>query len=309
MKVLKVRLLTLTAAFSVWVSLAYAQAPETGGGTTDASVPAATQVPHAPHVLPEEKSWRFGVGLGYGARSNPLIQSESIPVVVDLDIAWFGERWFFDNFDLGFSLVDHARFTVNAVARVNSDRAFFGKTNTRYVNFALTQGGAAVPIASAPGAGSEDSPSLELKVPKRDYAVEAGLEMLLDGEWGQSTLRAFHDVSGTHRGYEVSADYSYRFTRGRFSLAPSVGVAYKSARLSDYYWGVHADEVRRTLLGYEADAGIGWEAGLRASYYLTKRLRLAVSANYERLHHSVADSPIVERPYVFGYFGGLAWQF
>jgi MipA family protein len=307
MKVLKVRLLTLTAALSAWVSLAYAQPPETGGGATDTSVPAATQVPHAPNVLPEEKSWRFGVGLGYGARSNPLIQSESIPVVVDLDIAWFGERWFFDNFDLGFSLVDHARFTVNAVARVNSDRAFFGKTNTRYVNFALTQGGTAVPIDAAPG--SEDSPSLELKVPKRDYAVEAGLEMLLDGEWGQSTLRAFHDVSGTHRGYEVSADYSYRFTRGRFSLAPSVGVAYKSARLSDYYWGVHSDEVRRTLFEYEADAGIGWEAGVRTSYYLTKRLRLAVSANYERLHHSVADSPIVERPYVFGYFGGLAWQF
>jgi MipA family protein len=307
MMVLKVRHLTLTAALCTWVSLAFAEAPETGGGAIDASVPAATQVPHAPHVLPEEKSWRFGVGLGYGARSNPLIQSESIPVVVDLDIAWFGERWFFDNFDLGFSLFDHARFTVNAVARVNSDRAFFGKTNTRYVNFALTQGGAALPIATPPG--TEDSPSLELKVPKRDYAVEAGLEMLLDGEWGQSTLRAFHDVSGTHRGYEVSADYSYRFTRGRFSLAPSVGVAYKSARLSNYYWGVHADEVRRTLLGFEADAGIGWEAGLRTSYYLTKRLRLAVSANYERLHHSVADSPIVERPYVFGYFGGLAWQF
>ena len=60
-------------------------------------------------------------------------------------------------------------------------------------------------------------------MPKRDYAVELGLEMLLDGEWGQSTLRAVHDVSGTHRGYEISADYSYRFTHGRFSIAPSVG--------------------------------------------------------------------------------------
>ena len=71
-------------------------------------------------------------------RTNPLIQSEDIPVIVDLDIAWFGERWFFDNFDLGFALIDNARFTTNIVARVNSDRAFFGKTNTRYVNFALT---------------------------------------------------------------------------------------------------------------------------------------------------------------------------
>lgn len=261
----------------------------------------------APHALPEEKSWRFGVALGYGQRSNPLIQSEDIPVVVDLDIAWFGERWFFDNFDLGFELFDHSRFTTNIVARVNSDRAFFGKTNTRYVNFALTSGGGSVPIPAAPGT-SFVAP-VELKVPKRDYAVELGFEMLMDGEWGQASLHAFHDVSGTHEGFEVSADYAYRFTRGRFSIAPSVGVAYKSAALSDYYWGVHADELSPTLFGYEVDAGIGWEAGLKTSYYLTKNARLAISANYERLQDSVADSPIVERPYVLGYFAGLAWQF
>lgn len=303
----KARLFAIIAAFSAWTPLAHAQTAATGGEAAEATVPAATQVPHAPHALPDEKSWRFGVGLGYGERSNPLIQSEDIPVVLDLDIAWFGERWFFDNFDLGYSLFDHARFTTNVVARVNSDRAFFGKTNTRYVNFALTAGGAYVPLAPPPG--TQLAPTLELKVPKRDYAVEVGLEMLLDGEWGQSTLRAFHDVSGIHRGYEISADYSYRFTQGRFSIAPSVGVAYKSDKLSDYYWGIHADEIGPTLFGYEADAGISWEAGLRTSYYLTKRLRLAVSANYERLQDSVADSPIVERPYVFGYFAGMAWQF
>jgi outer membrane protein len=302
-----IRLLTATAAL-LWVAaLAQAQSGAATSVAPEATVPAATPVPNAPRALPVERSWRFGVGLGYGERSNPLIQSEDIPVIVDLDIAWFGERWFFDNFDLGFELFDHARFTTNLVARVNSDRAFFGKTNTRYVNFSLTAGGAAVPFAPPPGA--EAPTPLELKVPKRDYAVEAGLEMLLDGEWGQSTLRAFHDVSGTHRGFEISADYSYRFTRGRFSFAPSLGVAYKSASLSDYYWGIHADEVGPTLAGYEADAGVGWEAGLRASYYLTKRARLAMSANYERLHDSVADSPIVKRPYVLGYFAGLAWQF
>ena len=80
--------------------------------------------------------WRLGVALGYGQRTNPLIQSDDIPVVVDLDIAWFGERWFFDNGDLGFSLVDNPAFTTNIVARVNSDRAFFSKTNTKYINFA-----------------------------------------------------------------------------------------------------------------------------------------------------------------------------
>jgi outer membrane protein len=292
----------ITAAIWAAGGLAHAQSAD------QAAAQPATPVAHAPRSLPEEKSWRFGIGLGYGQRTNPLIQSEDIPVIVDLDIAWFGERWFFDNFDLGFELLDRARFTTNVVARVNSDRAFFGKTNTRYVNVALTAGGATVPLPATPP-GFDDTTQRELKVPKRDYAVELGLETLLDGEWGQATMRAFHDVSGIHRGYEVSADYSYRWTRGRLSVAPSVGVAYKSAALSDYYWGVHADEVRPTLLGYRARAGLGWEAGLRTSYFLSKRTRLAVAANYERLQRSIARSPLVERPYVLGYFAGVAWQF
>jgi outer membrane protein len=234
-------------------------------------------------------------------------------VVVDLDIAWFGERWFFDNFDLGFALVDNSHYTANVVARLNSDRAFFGKTNTRYVNFTITSGGEQVPIAAPPGPpGSPDQGIVEpiqLKVPDRDYAVELGLEMLFDGEWGHATLRAFHDVSNTHEGYEISADYSYRWVRGRFTIAPTVGVAYKSAELSDYYWGVHADEVLPTLQGYQVDGGIGWEAGLRTSYYITKSMRVAVSANYEQLTHNIALSPLVAEPYVIGYFAGLAWQF
>ena len=111
--------------------LAHAQSDSAGTTSAQTTAQPATPVANVPHPLPAEKSWRFGVGLGYGQRTNPLIQSEDIPVVVDLDIAWFGERWFFDNFDLGFALVDNSRFTTNVVARLNSDRAFFGKTNTR----------------------------------------------------------------------------------------------------------------------------------------------------------------------------------
>ena len=47
--------------------------------------------------------------------------------------------------------------------------------------------------------------------------------MLMDGEWGKAALRAFHDVSGTHHGYELSADYGYRWVRGRWSIVAHRG--------------------------------------------------------------------------------------
>ena len=72
---------------------------------------------------------------------------------------------------------------------------------------------------------------------------------------------------------------------------------------------MHEDEDSATLQSYEAKGGLGWLGGLRASYYLNKSLRLAVSANYERLQHGIAISPLVEQNHVFGYFAGLGWQF
>jgi outer membrane protein len=292
------------------VILGISQIAPVRGDENDASgvttvTPAQTLPQNAP---PPEKSWRFGLAVGYGERTNPLIQSDNIPVFVDVDLAWFGKRWFFDNGDVGFELFDSQRSTTNLVARVNSDRTFFSKTNTRGVTFAYTSGGVPAPV-SDPLTGQPLVDPVELTVPKRDYAIELGLETLLDGEWGQATFHAFRDVSGTHDGFEVSADYSYRFTRGRLSFAPSAGVSYKSARLSDYYWGVHKEESSFLLPQYAVKGGLGWEAGLRANYYVTKKTRLAVSANYERLQHDIAQSPLVEQDYVFGYFAGVSWQF
>lgn len=307
---MSLRALAGVAGCLVMMPLAQAQDGPAAAGSADTTIQATGPVPATSRPLPEEKNWRLGVGLGYGLRTNPLIQSDDIPVIVDIDVAWFGKRWFFDNGDLGFALLDNRLLTANMVARVNSDRAFFSKTNTRFVTFALANSGVAVPIVDSVTGEVITSPQpTPLEVPNRDYAVELGFEVLLGGEWGEATLHGFHDASGTHDGYELAADYSYRFTRGRWSVSPSVGVAYKSDNLSDYYWGVHSDEAARTLREYHAGGGFNWEAGLRANYYLTKSLRAALSANYERLHDSVADSPIVERPYVFGYFAGVAWQF
>ena len=119
--------------------------------------------------------------MGYGVRTNPLVQSDDIPIDVDLDIAWFGEHFFFDNGDLGLTFADNHSVTTSLDRRFNSDRVFFGKTNTRFVNVDL--------------AGEPLAETTEFTVPDRDYAIELGLELLVDGLWGHLQMTAFHDVS------------------------------------------------------------------------------------------------------------------
>jgi outer membrane protein len=239
--------------------------------------------------------WRIGVALGYGEYSNPLILSEPKTVLVDVDIAWFGKRWFFDNGDLGFTLTDRSAGTLNLVTRVNSDRVFFTRTNTQFVTL-------------APDGGELPEPVL-LEVPDRDYAIELGFEWLTDGRWGRLMVAGFHDVSGTHDGFSVDAEFAYPWYGARWTVEPMMMLRYKSAALNDYYWGVRPAEASSALPAYEAGSGFNWQLGARASYYLSSHLRLAASVNYERLNDSAADSPLVREPEVMAFFAGLAYQF
>jgi outer membrane protein len=243
----------------------------------------------------EESRWRLGAAFGYGERSNPLVQSDDIPIYVDLDIAWFGDHLFFDNGDLGVTFADNDLLTASVVARVNSDRVFFGNTDTRFVVFDAL----GLPLSEA----------VEFQPPDRDYAIELGAELLTDGPWGALQLTAFHDVSGTHKGYELYADYSYGWRKQRFYIEPAIGASYKSAKLNNYYWGVTPEEAGVVVLPYEAGAGVNWHARLGLGYQLTRHWSLSLVAEYERLNSEAAASPIVEDDDVLGYFAGVVYRF
>ncbi len=242
-----------------------------------------------------ESPWRLGVALGYGERSNPLLLSDDIPVVVDLDIAWFGKRFFFDNGDVGFTFADNSALTASFVGRFNSDRIFFGKTDARFVRFTI--------------AGDALAETVQLEVPDRDYAVEAGFELLSDGRWGFLQFAAHHDVSGTHDGFELDLNYGLGWRSERWYFEPSLGVSYKSEDLNNYYWGVRLNESGPALPFYEAGSGVNVRGKLVANYHFTRNWAMSLAAEYERLNDAAARSPIVEDREVVGYFAGMSYRF
>ncbi len=248
-----------------------------------------------PAFVAAESPWRLGVAMGYGERSNPLLNSDDLPIILDLDIAYFGKHFFFDNGDLGLTFADNERVTASVMARVRSDQVFFGRTNTRFIQIGPT--------------GQALETPAEVTVPDRDYAVEAGVELLSDGRWGLLQVNAFHDISGTHNGYELDLDYGIGFRAGLWYLRPSVGLSYKSAALNDYYWGVRPSEANEALPAYQAGAGINTRVRLSANYFFSRNWQLSLSAEYERLNDEAAGSPIVTDQAVLGYFAGFGYRF
>lgn len=242
----------------------------------------------------DESRWRLAAALGYGERTNPLVLSDDIPIVLDIDIAWFGERWFFDNGDLGFTMADNDLVTINAIGRFNSDRVFFGKTDSDFVTV-FGPGGVVL--------------NAEIVVPDRDYAFELGAELLADGRWGYLQAAVNGDVSGTHDGFEIYANYGYDLRRQRWLVTPSFGLSWKSANLNDYYWGVRDDEANILFPPYEAGAGLNLHARLSTSYQLNRDWAFVFVAEYERLNSEAAGSPLVAENHVVGLFAGFQYGF
>lgn len=250
----------------------------------------------APAAQAEDSPWRLGVAIGYGERSNPLVFADDVPIVLDLDIAYFGEHFFFDNGDLGVTFADNDAVTASAMLRVKSDRVFFSRTNIRFVDVGLT--------------GQPLAVTTQVVVPDRDYAIEAGIELLTDGPWGSLQINAFHDVSGTHDGFEVDVAYGTGFRLGeRWYISPGIGITYKSRALNDYYWGIRPGEGNAAVPLYEVGDGVNARARLRASYHFSKRWNLSLTAEYEQLNDETADSPIVTDQGVTGFFAGFAYRF
>ena len=250
--------------------------------------------------------WEVAVGVGYGERSNPLIQSAEVPIVVDLDVAWFGERGFFDNGDAGYTFVDNERFSLSIVGRINSDRLFFTRTDARFLSVTVRDGVVVACSPSEPGCASVQT---RLAVPERDYALEGGVELLADGPWGYLQFAVYRDVSGVHDGTELLASYTKPWRRNRFAVEATISASARNARRNDYYWGVDADEAQLLLPRYHAGSGINVGLRLSASYQLNRHWAAVAVAQRERLASTIATSPMVRDDAVTGWFTGFRYRF
>ena len=276
--------------------------------------------------------WEIATSVGYGQRSNPLVNAESIETVVNFDVAWYGNRFFFDNGDLGFNLANNKRLTINAIAQINSERAFFDKTNTQYISIGgdvVNAGDPPVtsedpvpdsptdePVgddASAPPA--EDEPEtndsdIELTIPKRDYALEGGIEAIYDlGRYGDIYSAFLQDISNTHDGNRLILSYQNTWLHKRWATQLSSGIKWQNSDLNTYYFGVNSEEANVARAEYSADSGVNYFSSMLFTYAINPRLFWGTRIAYESLSNDIYNSPLVVDKAVYTVFSGVKYKF
>ena len=260
----------------------------------------------------EKSNWHIGIALGVGVRTNPLVDGDNIPLVVLPDIAWYAEKAYFDNGELGYQWINQSQFAFETFLQIDREMAFFSFVHPANILVPTESFAPASPVF--PSSPTEDikysQPKLSIDdIASRKWAINGGIRghyFFSNGEW---QLAIQQDLSNVHKGQQVLLEYSHKWLWHNFRLGIRIGTDWKSARLIDYYYGVSQRESKFPEFYFRGKSG--WQT------YLSFNIQKPINDNwswlanigYRKLPSSLTNSPLVEQNYISNVFLGAAYRF
>jgi outer membrane protein len=244
--------------------------------------------------------WNFSVALGAGVRTNPLVYSKNIPLVVIPQFSYYGNRFFIENLDLGLTLAENTTNTFNLVGSPGYDRVFFYRSDLQNVFVGGLPGNSG--LGSFGQLVSSSAPNAVHFPPRaRRITYLAGPEWTFKSHGVSGQLDVLHDVTGHSHGTEIRAALGMPLVESRGSLTANIGITWKSAAIVNYYYGSTGI--------YEPGSALNPFFKLGYTLPLAGKWRFSAFAEYERLGNAIASSPIVAEHYVATTFVGAIYTF
>ncbi len=232
----------------------------------------------------ETGQWQLAANLGVGVATNPLYGGDNFPLILVPDIAWYGERWYFDNGQLGYTLAETTRHALSLVGEFNPETRFF--VDWHPANLLGSSGGAMFAQQEGPSRNAVDLD----RVARRSWALEGGLSYHYFSDFGVLNLAWFSDISSVHKGGRFVLDWQQAIALKGMTLTPQLGVRYHSGALNDYFYGLSEKD------GFidEISLGSGWlpYAKLALDWPLDRRNAVRFYLAYYD-YAALADSPLL----------------
>lgn|SRR5512138_632832 len=243
----------------------------------------------------------ISLGIGYGERSNPIVGNSDIPLVLLPQISYYGERFFLENLEFGFTLYEGAHHTFNVIAAPGYDRVFFFRDDLQNIFVSGSTLAVNVPPYEMPDLVDQGGElGREFVISGRHTTYLAGPEWLFHFGDFIGQVGALKEVTGEHNGYEVRAAIAAPVVQSKNSLVVSAGLTWKSKELVKYYYGV--DDL------YEPGSALNPFIKLGFARPLSERWTLSAHVHYEQLDGAIADSPILVEDSVTTFFAGFVFK-
>ena len=255
----------------------------------------------------EMNNWDLGIAIGWGQKSNPLRDFDDIPLFFIPTVAYYGEHWFFDNGNLGYTLAEQESFTINLVTSYSLDRAYFYQWDPS--NIFLNRGTQVEAKAiNSMTLSTEPEPEFN-SLETRNFTLLGGAEAFIYTRLGIIRLAYTHDMFNVHQGSEAQIKWTYGWDYDRFIFEFALVFDWKSQAVVDYYYSVRPSENAYWSERYQAKSGWDKGAEMTARYILTDNWDLLLAVRYTLIADEIAASPLLDQDYSSTYFIGAVYRF
>ena len=144
-------------------------------------------------------------------------------------------------------------------------------------------------------------PTATLGLQPREPGFDAGASLRRRMSWGTPYVEVLRDASHSSEGMEWRAGYwGNDWRRGRLTVRPNLVLAWRNAKLNDFYYGTS---------DYRAGAGLDAQAALYASYALTESWNLIGGLSATHRSREVTGSPLAQGGLQSEAFFGFLYDF
>jgi len=250
----------------------------------------------------------FSIALGAGVKTNPLVGGNNIPLFIVPSLRFYGEKFYFDNGDLGYSFIQNKQLTLSAVSRINSENAYFSRWHPKNI-FVFSSSS-----VSIDGNSPETPKEININdIHDRQWAIDAGLQL----NWfitsvSQVKVQLLHDINDVYNGLNGSVEYFRQFSpisSSPINVQIKIGFDWFSQSMVNYYYGINNKDKVNPTLHYQSGSALNPYIKLHANYPLSKQWKFFSAVSYKILATNIKDSPIVEEKNNITAFIGASYVF
>ncbi len=247
--------------------------------------------------------WGVDIALGYGAIENPLNKRESLETLVVPQWYYYGERFYVETLELGYTLFENDHLLMDLVGFLNDDGVLYNVDNK---NVSILDISNLIPNVGRPINGNP----IEFDKIKRKFTYMAGAQVFWLTEYVDVKLLYGKDVTVGHEGEETLLSLQKSYQIDNMRLFWEAGLQRKTAALNNYYYGLRASE-----RGLRNDTDVtgksltNYYVKIAATYRISARVSGVFSLQHTQMNDDLLISPLLREDNYLSGFAGINVHF
>ena len=251
---------------------------------------------------PELMQWQFSVTVGHGQYGSLLFDGSPANLYVVPRWSLYYKRFYLENLDLGFNLVETEHFSLDLTGKQSFDALSVRHSNAEDgLLKSIAVNNVKIPVLW------DETIDDVVNFQRRHLSYLAGISLYARADNLELRSEWHTDISGVHHGQEWNTLLRYQYQTPSFNLAPSLGVRRLDRRYANYYFGLGNHDTSDL---FSAQPGQMWlpSAKLEASVKVSTDLRFTASLKREFYPAKVMDSLFIGSRHHDIWFIGLTSQ-